>query len=424
MNQNDIYFSGGFAEIVTNPSSITLSYLNKWFNTKSSLGRACDILNIPYSISDRDLLTTDNSGTLLVDLFSEQEMLYKNTILSYKQQSDINKKPSQYINLKKTINLKNLFNTFKIIYFQSTIISSPDKIIANSKRFLDKIPLSSTAKNIDEANAVIENQVMPYLIAIAIYSQFYLEYLLYKNKTSSANLLSNINTNDPKTNALKDMIRVKNKQLLFSEFIENYALFSDNDYELECPRWYEIPEQIHNRIENLTQSTVLNFNNNQFSLTKQQKIASSLIELRMQSRLKALPHINTLRKTLIEKNLISHVKNTVQQNQNSIITKHASKGKGIAISSGIANGQVIHISHPNHIIPSGSICIIPNMSPQFSHLYPQCSGIIFKTGGLTSHGAIIAREFKIPAAIDNSASFLMEGSQLRIDGSSGEWKQI
>ena len=47
-NKDGNYYSGGFAEIVSNPSDRTYAYLAEWFKGNSSLGRAMKILGLPY----------------------------------------------------------------------------------------------------------------------------------------------------------------------------------------------------------------------------------------------------------------------------------------------------------------------------------------------------------------------------------------
>lgn len=75
-------------------------------------------------------------------------------------------------------------------------------------------------------------------------------------------------------------------------------------------------------------------------------------------------------------------------------------------------------------IPTGTIGIFPNASPEFAAQYPKCNGMIFLKGGQTSHGAIVAREFEIPAIIDNKISGIEDGTQISINATIGEWTII
>ncbi len=72
-----------------------------------------------------------------------------------------------------------------------------------------------------------------------------------------------------------------------------------------------------------------------------------------------------------------------------------------SVSSGQAIGYLHSITSPLEDAPFGSILILPNANPDFTHLYAKARGIIFLSGGILSHGAIIAREMNIPAVVCN-----------------------
>jgi pyruvate,water dikinase len=54
-------------------------------------------------------------------------------------------------------------------------------------------------------------------------------------------------------------------------------------------------------------------------------------------------------------------------------------------------------------------------------LLARAGGLIAEAGGRLSHGAIIAREYGIPAVMDvhNATWLLQDGQRVRIDGSKG-----
>jgi pyruvate,water dikinase len=55
-------------------------------------------------------------------------------------------------------------------------------------------------------------------------------------------------------------------------------------------------------------------------------------------------------------------------------------------------------------------------------LFTKIAGLVTDTGGLTSHPAVLSREFGIPAVIGTSVATqrIVTGDRLRIDGTAGK----
>jgi pyruvate,water dikinase len=60
-------------------------------------------------------------------------------------------------------------------------------------------------------------------------------------------------------------------------------------------------------------------------------------------------------------------------------------------------------------------------NPAWVVLFTKIAGLVTDTGGTTSHPAVLAREFGIPAVIGTSVatSRIVTGDRLRIDGTAG-----
>lgn len=73
------------------------------------------------------------------------------------------------------------------------------------------------------------------------------------------------------------------------------------------------------------------------------------------------------------------------------------------------------------IVPD-CILVTHSVAPQQIHLLNQVAGIITETGGVTSHGAIMARELKIPAIVNavNATQILRPQEKIFLDGSRGK----
>jgi rifampicin phosphotransferase len=59
--------------------------------------------------------------------------------------------------------------------------------------------------------------------------------------------------------------------------------------------------------------------------------------------------------------------------------------------------------------------------PGWTPVFPLVSGIVLEIGGQLSHGAIIAREYAIPAVINvqGAMSSIRDGQTIIVDGTSG-----
>lgn len=67
------------------------------------------------------------------------------------------------------------------------------------------------------------------------------------------------------------------------------------------------------------------------------------------------------------------------------------------------------------------ILIVPFTDVGWTPLFPSIGGIITETGGQLSHGAIIAREYGLPAVLSvrNATKIIKNGQKLTIDGYTG-----
>ena len=96
---------------------------------------------------------------------------------------------------------------------------------------------------------------------------------------------------------------------------------------------------------------------------------------------------------------------------------------GIACSPGSIEAQVSVVHHASDIdkIIPGSILITKFVDPAWTLCFDKIGGLITETGGVLSHGAVIAREYNIPAvlAVKNGLSRLAKAKKVRINGSTG-----
>ena len=97
--------------------------------------------------------------------------------------------------------------------------------------------------------------------------------------------------------------------------------------------------------------------------------------------------------------------------------------KGIAGSPGIASGPVKVILSPSDFsrFKKGDILVAVSTDPAWTPLFAIAGGVVTEYGGLLSHGAIVAREYGIPAVLDieNATKILKDGAIIEVDGNRG-----
>jgi pyruvate,water dikinase len=96
---------------------------------------------------------------------------------------------------------------------------------------------------------------------------------------------------------------------------------------------------------------------------------------------------------------------------------------GIAVSPGLATGNARIVYTPTDAahLQQGDILIAPSTDPGWTPLFLRASAIVMEMGGFLSHGAIVAREYGIPAVanIPGILNALRDGESITVDGSSG-----
>ena len=72
-------------------------------------------------------------------------------------------------------------------------------------------------------------------------------------------------------------------------------------------------------------------------------------------------------------------------------------------------------------ITSETILVVPYTDSGWSPLLASAGGLIAEVGGRLSHGAIVAREYGIPAVMDvhDAMTLFKNGQRVRIDGQLG-----
>jgi len=107
-------------------------------------------------------------------------------------------------------------------------------------------------------------------------------------------------------------------------------------------------------------------------------------------------------------------------------SKREEKGEflsGLAGSSGQAEGPVFLVLSPDDFgkFPKGAVLVARTTNPSWTPLFYSAAAVVTESGGPLSHGAVTAREMRIPAvmSVRESCALLKNGQHVRVDGSAG-----
>ena len=96
--------------------------------------------------------------------------------------------------------------------------------------------------------------------------------------------------------------------------------------------------------------------------------------------------------------------------------------RGSPASPGTVTGtaRVIHSPRGAHLEP-GEILVTPSTDPGWTPLFLTAGGLVMEMGGMMSHGAVVAREYGIPAVVGvpDATTRIATGDRITVDGSSG-----
>jgi pyruvate,water dikinase len=96
---------------------------------------------------------------------------------------------------------------------------------------------------------------------------------------------------------------------------------------------------------------------------------------------------------------------------------------GVPLSAGVAEAPALVLDEPPQGAPPPGpyVLVCPSTDPAWVPLFVNARALVMETGGVLSHGAIVAREFGLPAVagLSGVTRRLKTGQRLRVDGGSG-----
>jgi pyruvate,water dikinase len=95
---------------------------------------------------------------------------------------------------------------------------------------------------------------------------------------------------------------------------------------------------------------------------------------------------------------------------------------GTPIAAGIATGVARIVRDPAQAagLTTDYVLVCPSTDPGWTALFVRAKGLVVEQGGVLSHGAIVARDFGIPAVVCPDATRrIPDQARVRIDGNRG-----
>jgi rifampicin phosphotransferase len=97
--------------------------------------------------------------------------------------------------------------------------------------------------------------------------------------------------------------------------------------------------------------------------------------------------------------------------------------EGLGVAAGRASGPARVILHPRegHKLQKGEVLVAPTTDPGWTPLFLRAAALVMETGGYLSHGAIVAREYGIPAVanVPGVLDLVHDGDDIVVDGEKG-----
>ncbi|MBE7171280.1 MAG: phosphoenolpyruvate synthase [Williamsia sp.] len=95
---------------------------------------------------------------------------------------------------------------------------------------------------------------------------------------------------------------------------------------------------------------------------------------------------------------------------------------GLPVSSGLIEGRArVILNMEEAELERGDILVTSFTDPSWTTLFVSIKGLVTEVGGLMTHGAVIAREYGIPAVVgvENATKLIKDGQQIRVHGTDG-----
>ena len=95
---------------------------------------------------------------------------------------------------------------------------------------------------------------------------------------------------------------------------------------------------------------------------------------------------------------------------------------GLPVSAGTIEGRArVILDMAKADLEPGDILVTTYTDPSWTPLFVTIAGLVTEVGGLMTHGAVIAREYGLPAvvAVERATRLIQDGQRVRVHGTDG-----
>jgi pyruvate,water dikinase len=95
---------------------------------------------------------------------------------------------------------------------------------------------------------------------------------------------------------------------------------------------------------------------------------------------------------------------------------------GLPVSAGTIEGRArVVLDMADTDLEAGDILVTVYTDPSWTPVFLAIAGLVTEVGGLMTHGAVIAREYGLPAVVgvEQATRLIRDGQQIRVNGTDG-----
>ncbi|MFN8023377.1 MAG: PEP-utilizing enzyme [Acidimicrobiales bacterium] len=102
---------------------------------------------------------------------------------------------------------------------------------------------------------------------------------------------------------------------------------------------------------------------------------------------------------------------------------------GLGVSVGVVEGRALVVTDLADLfeveVEPGDILVTSHTDPSWTPVFVLVSGLVTEVGGMLTHGAVVAREYGLPAVVGvrDATTRLRTGQRIRLDGTAG-WVEV